>query len=224
MPLWTILTKWPAARRAGVDVAPFGAIVAAIAARGARDVADARRERIEDRVQPAHDLLASADHQAEAALHAPDAARSADIDIVDAARRKRLRAADIVLVEAVAAIDDDCAGFGKAAELLDRRLGGIAGRQHHPEDGVAAQLIDEIGERGGGGGAVGDQGCDRRRVAVPDHCLMSGPHQAPRDAAAHSAKTDDSDAHERAFQFSGESAAVTSRPMLASPASTSPSM
>ena len=137
--------KWPDARRAGVDIAPLGAIVAAIPAWGARDVTDAGRQRIEDRIEPAHDLLTSADHQAEAALHAPHSARSADVDIVDAARRERLRAADIVFVEAVAAIDDDRAGTGKAGELIDRRLGGIAGGQHHPEDGAAAQLIGQIG-------------------------------------------------------------------------------
>ena len=61
-------------------------------------------------------LLVAADHHAIAALEAPDAARRADIDIVDALLGQRLGAADVVLVEGVAAVDDDVVRLEQRAE------------------------------------------------------------------------------------------------------------
>ena len=54
MPLWTILTKWPGAVRAAVQVALLGGAAGLLAARRARDVADAGGERREDRVEVLH--------------------------------------------------------------------------------------------------------------------------------------------------------------------------
>ena len=51
----------------------------------------------------------AADHQAVAALQAPDAAAGADIGVVNAARLQLLGAANVVDVIRVAAIDDDVA-------------------------------------------------------------------------------------------------------------------
>jgi hypothetical protein len=47
--------------------------------------------------------------------------------------RQRLGAADIVLVEGVAAVDDDVALGEQAAQGADRVFGDLAGRQHHPD-------------------------------------------------------------------------------------------
>ena len=44
----------------------------------------ARSHGREDRAEPVDDLLLAADHQAEAALEAEDAARRADVDVVQA--------------------------------------------------------------------------------------------------------------------------------------------
>src|ERR1051325_3582244 len=92
---------------AGVDVALLDPGIAALAAFGARDVAGTRRQRLEDGIEPGDDLLGAADHHAIAALDAPDAARSADVEIMDAAHLQCLATADVVLPEGVAAIDDD---------------------------------------------------------------------------------------------------------------------
>ena len=78
-------------------------------------------------------MLWTADHQAVAALRAPDAAARADIEIVDATGRERRRAADVVFEMAVAAVDDGVALlqlFGKARDGL---LGRIAGWHHQPD-------------------------------------------------------------------------------------------
>src|SRR6478609_7852733 len=86
----------------GMDITLFDARVAAIAAGRARDVADAWRQRREDRIEAIHHLLLTADHHAIAAVDAPDAARGTDIDIEQALLLQRLAAADVVLPERVA--------------------------------------------------------------------------------------------------------------------------
>src|SRR6185369_16760653 len=101
------------AGRAGMDIAFLSArilgCVGALAIGGRRNRARARGQRIEDRIEMIDDRLLAADHHAIAALQPPDATRGADIDIADALFGARLRAADIVLIEAVTAIDDDVA-------------------------------------------------------------------------------------------------------------------
>ncbi len=97
------------AHRAGMDIAFLGAMVLAVAARRAGNRALSRRQRLEDRVEPVDHGRVAADHHAIAALQPPDAAGGADIDIGDAQRRQFGGAALVVLVEAVAAVDDDIA-------------------------------------------------------------------------------------------------------------------
>src|SRR5581483_6986638 len=83
------------ADRAGMDVALLDSGVAAFAMLRARYVAGAGRKRLEDRIEPVDDGLLAADHHAIAALDAPDAARGADVEIMDATRLQRLAAADV---------------------------------------------------------------------------------------------------------------------------------
>src|ERR1700761_939676 len=85
------------ADRSGVDVALLDPAITALAPRGARDVADARRQRREDRVEAIDLRLVAADHHAIAALNAPDAAGGADIDVMDATLFQGLAAAHVVL-------------------------------------------------------------------------------------------------------------------------------
>src|SRR6185312_6199997 len=127
------LDEMPGAGRAGMDIAAFGAWVARLPARGARDVAEAGGERREDRIEVIDSLLRAADHHAVAALDAPDAARRAAIDIVDALLGQLLGAADVVLVVGIAAVDDDVLRRQQAVETLDRLFGDPAGGQHHPD-------------------------------------------------------------------------------------------
>src|SRR5262249_46960321 len=51
-------------------------------------------QRCEDRVEVAHDVRLAADHQAVAALPAPDAAAGADVDVMDPPPLQRLGTAD----------------------------------------------------------------------------------------------------------------------------------
>src|ERR1700753_2902372 len=62
------------ADRPGMNVALLDPAITALASSGARDVADARRQRCEDRIEALDHRLVTADHHAVAALDAPDAA------------------------------------------------------------------------------------------------------------------------------------------------------
>src|SRR5205814_7566423 len=75
-----------------------------------------RGERLEDRLEPLEGALGTADHEAVAALHSPDAAARPDVEIVKAAAGQRVAAADVVLEIAVAAVDENVAGLEALAE------------------------------------------------------------------------------------------------------------
>src|SRR5208337_5598480 len=64
---------------------------------------------LEDRVEVLHRPGVAADHQAVAALLAPDAAGGADVEVVDALARQFLAAVNVIDVVRVAAVDQDIA-------------------------------------------------------------------------------------------------------------------
>src|SRR5262249_23108711 len=68
-----------------------------------------RRQRPEDRIELGHCLRIAADHQAVATLEAPDAAACADIGVVDLQVGEFARAANVVDIVGVAAVDHDVA-------------------------------------------------------------------------------------------------------------------
>src|SRR5262249_30796849 len=92
--------------RAAMEIAFFRRAVSVLSTRRARDLAPPGREGFEDRLQMAEDLLLAADHQTIAALRAPDAARRADVDIVDAHLCELLRATHVVFEMRIAAVND----------------------------------------------------------------------------------------------------------------------
>ena len=96
--------------RAGVDVAFLGPVVGQVlAAARPVHVAPAGRQGLEDRVEVVDGLLGAADHHAIAAFKPPNAARGADVHVADALGLQHLGATDVVLVEGIAAVDDDVA-------------------------------------------------------------------------------------------------------------------
>src|SRR5262249_39310389 len=100
----------PGPVRAAVEVAVLRGRRGGLFAPGrARHVPAAGGERLEDRIEPPHDVRLAADHHAVAALETPDASRSPDVDVVEAARRELLRAPDVVDVVGVPAVDQDIA-------------------------------------------------------------------------------------------------------------------
>ena len=142
MPLCTILTKWPAplGRSADSPARPCRRPSRVPACAGCRR---ARRKRREDRIEMLDHLGLAADHHAVAALQAPDAAAGADVDVVDALGGEFLRAADVVDVVGVAAVDEDVAAFEKGSRLAMTAVHD-GGRHHEPDRARLGQLLDEV--------------------------------------------------------------------------------
>jgi hypothetical protein len=147
------LHEMPGTRRAGVDVAVLGAVIIGLRSlvRGMSPMPGARR-RTADR--GAHGLGIAADHHAVTALQAPDAAGSADVDVVQAFFRQGFGAADVVLIEGVAAVDDGIAGFQQFAQGVDGVFGRVACRQHDPDGAWLGQAGDQGRQIGNAGGAL----------------------------------------------------------------------
>src|SRR4051794_22611864 len=72
------------ADRTCMDIALLDPRVTSVAAIGPWNIADTRRQCLEDRVEPVDDFLVAADHHAIAALDTPDAAGGADVHVMQA--------------------------------------------------------------------------------------------------------------------------------------------
>ena len=164
------------------------------AAGRAGNVADARRERREDRIEVLHDRRFAADHQAVAALQAPDAAAGADVDVVDAPLGELAGAADVVVVVRVAAVDDDVAALEQRHQVLDARVDD--GRRHHQPDGPRrAELRHQLVERRRALRACRDQLRHRAGIAVVHDAGVAGAHEPAHHVRAHPSETDHSELH-----------------------------
>ena len=81
---------------------------------------DAGRDRLEDRIEMADDVVFAADHEAEPAVETEHATARAAVDVVDAARLEPRGAIDVVAVVRVATVDDDVALVEVREQLVDR--------------------------------------------------------------------------------------------------------
>ena len=151
-------------------------------------------------------LLVAADHHAIAAVDAPDAAGRAAIDIADVLRGQRLGAANVVLVEAVAAVDDDVVLVEQAAQLFHRLFGDGAGRQHDPDRPRSARKrLDQFLQRRSVGRTLLGERLACICADVEHHAFVPGLHQTPHHVAAHAAKAHETDLHKSVpFRSSAE--------------------
>ncbi len=154
---------------------------------GARDVAQARCQAGEDRVETLHGFGVTTDHHAIAALQPPDATGGADIDVMQTFHRQRLSATDVIFVHGIAAIDDHVTVFKQLTQLINRVFGGGACRQHHPHGAWLLQPGDQRLQVGNAGGALLAQAFDECFVTVVYNGGMPIEHQAPRNVTAHAA-------------------------------------
>src|SRR6185437_6599933 len=138
----------------------------------------------------------AANHQAVAALDTPDAAGRAAVDVANVLLGQFLGAADVVLVEGIAAVDDDVVRPQQRSETLDRLFGDLAGRQHHPNrTRLFPERLHHSLQRVGGCGALLRERFARLGVGVEHHTMVPRLHQAARDVAAHAAQSNDADLH-----------------------------
>ena len=120
MPLWTILTKWPAPLGPQCSQPRSAVVVSPVMPVGAWRRVEPGRERLEDRGEVGDGVVVAADHQAVAALEPEDAAAGAAVDVVDPALGQPRGGVDVVAVVGVAAVDDHVALAEQRRELVDR--------------------------------------------------------------------------------------------------------
>src|ERR1700686_2384873 len=100
------------ARRTAVNISVFGCTARHLFASGsAWNIAAARRQSFENRIQLLHGLFGPADHHAIAALQSPDPTAGAHVYVMDALVFELLGAADVVLEVRVSAIDQNVASL-----------------------------------------------------------------------------------------------------------------
>lgn len=145
-----------------------------------------RLEGVEDRLHLLDVLGLAAVHQRIAVLQAPDAAGDTAVDEADALGLQLRRVLLVIRPARVAAVHHDITGGEQLAELVDGRLGGRAGRDHHPHDPWRSQLVHKLTE------AV-DIG--EIRVAVVADDRVAGLADAQAHVAAHLAETDETELH-----------------------------
>ena len=121
---------------------------------GRRRGGDAGCERGKSGGRVLHGGFGAADHLAVTPFEAPDAAGHPDVDIVDALFREVLRPTDVVLVVAVATVDDDVALFEVGGDLLERFIDEGDGK-HHPGRAGLFKLGNEVFDAGRADRAVG---------------------------------------------------------------------
>ncbi len=129
---------------ATVQVAFLGRALLPVAPRRALDITTSGRQRHEKRIETLHRLSRAADHQAVAALEAPDAAAGTHVHVMDPLLRQLARPPQVVLEVRVAAVDDDVARLEPLGQRHHRLVGRIARRYHDPGGPRHAQFPGEI--------------------------------------------------------------------------------
>src|SRR6267142_4692100 len=179
---------------AAMQIAFFGCAGGLFAAGSAVDVAAAGRQRLENRVEVLNHFVFAADHLAIAAVESPDAAAGADIDIVNPLGLQFFGAANVVDVIGVAAVNQDVAGREFRNQFTDRCVDD--GRGNHQPDGARLlQLLHEIINRAGAGGAFTGKLLNAIRAAVIHNAGVAVFLQAPHHVGTHTPQTDHSELH-----------------------------
>src|SRR5450432_396067 len=157
-----------AADRAAVQITFFRSALGVFAAGGAIDVATAGRERFENGVEVLDDGVFATNHLAVATFEPPDSPTGANVNVVDSAWGKFLRAADVVDIVGIAAIDQNVVLFELGHEAGD---GGVdhGSRNHQPDGTRLLELGDKIIEGSGSGSAFARELIDGIGAAVVHH-------------------------------------------------------
>jgi hypothetical protein len=151
-------------------------------------------DRQEDRVEALDRRVLAADHQAVAAVQAPDAAAGADVHVVQAVLFQRLRPGDVVQVVRVAAVDHHIVGLQQRDQLVQGLLHD-PGRHHDPDVAGLLQLGDELGEAVRTHRAIRFQTLDRVGVHVIGDAAVAVAHQPADEVGAHPAESDHPQLH-----------------------------
>ena len=105
-----------------------------------------------------------------------------------------LRAADVVDVVGVAAVDQRVVLFEERQEICDRRVDD-RGRHHQPDRARLRQLLHEVGERGGADRLLLDEPGDGLGRPVEDDAVVAAADQPANHVRPHPSESDHSELH-----------------------------
>jgi hypothetical protein len=103
-------------------------------------------------------------------------------------------AADVVLIEGVAAVDEDVVGLEMGEEVGDDVVD-HGGGNHEPDDAGGGELLDKLFGGGGAGAAHFGKGVDGGLVAVEADALVASFDEASDHVHAHSSEAYHSELH-----------------------------
>ena len=147
-----------------------------------------------------HHLGRSADHEAVAALRAPDAAAGAHVAVLDALFSQLFGAANVVNVIRVSAVDQDVALAQQLLEGLNL-LVHHARRNHQPHRLRRLELVHKVLERGALGRAkLGFDVGHRFRAHIEHHAAVTRLLEALDHIASHSSQSNQSNLHGSPFR------------------------
>ena len=141
-----------------------------------------------------HGLGRPADHETIAALQTPNAAAGADIEVINSARGQFLRAANVVDVIGISAVDDAVVSLKSRCEFLHAALHS-RGRNHEPGGARRSQPGDELFHRSRADRALLYQCLHILGVAIVDDAFVIVAEQAQNHVRAHPAESDHSYLH-----------------------------
>src|SRR6185437_2572936 len=127
------LYEMSGARRSGSKITLFGSAADFFTAGCPFNIPDARRQRLKNRFELLKCLFFGSDHETVAAFEAPHSATHPGVDVVDVLLLELSGPAYIVLVKAVAAVDDGIVALHRCGQALHRRFRRISRRNHHPD-------------------------------------------------------------------------------------------
>ena len=185
------LHEVPRARSTAVQVAELSGGGLACSPWAARRGSKPRGQRGEDRLEASEGAFVAADHEAVAALETEHAAARPAVQVVDTAGLELLRAADVVGVVRVAAVDDRVPRLELVGEVLEDGLRDAPGREHEPHRTRRVESRDELVHRLDSGAALRDERGDGRWIAVVADRAMPVSQQAARDVPSHPSEPDD---------------------------------
>src|SRR5215471_14567262 len=137
------------------------------------DVPEAWRKCLENRFQLVKRLVVGSDHQTVTALDAPDTAARSGIDVVNALLPQFRSAADIILVKAVAAVNDRVAFLHCGRQGLNGCFRCLSGRNHDPHSTRLRKFLDEVLERTRAFGTLAGQLLYIGRVEVKNRTVVT---------------------------------------------------
>ena len=188
------LDEVPCTGRAAVEPPLLGRRRVTCATRRSRGRVHARRQVRKHRCQQVDGASGATDHEAVAALLAPDPTAGPGIDPLDAFGRDFRGSTQIIVVVRVPAVDDHVAFLKERHKVIEHRVDDAC-RHHQPDGSRCTKPSDEGGQVIEAGRTASHEACNRFGIMVGHHEIVTACHESLGHARAHPSKPDHAQLH-----------------------------